>query len=239
MPQSAKPILLQILSEADQKSLTLSKTQLVKLLYLTEVEFYRESGERLTNLDWLFHHYGPYALEIDTLLKEKEFEMEKKETKSEREVQLYKIAEPTPKYASFVDAKVSLIIKQMVGAWGKKPLEELLDFVYFETEPMQAVEQRGDHLDFSVISREPLPVVVPLKASKETERKIAELRKSFAPTLKRWGERRKSEFHEGKEYQEAMEAWDEEMKKEFNPEALKKIILTITKPTSDSDKKRN
>lgn len=239
MPQSAKPILLQILSEAREKNLALTKTQVVKLLYLTEVEFYREQGERLTNLDWLFYHYGPYALEIDTLLNEKEFEMEKKETKSEREVQLYKIAEPVAKYTAHVDAKVSLLVKRIVGEWGNKPLEELLDYVYFETEPMQSVERRGDHLDFSKISREPIPVVIPLKASKETERKVAELRRLFAPTLKRWGERRKSERHEGKEYRDAMEAWDEEMNKEIDPEALKKITITITKPTTDSGKEGN
>jgi hypothetical protein len=225
LPQSAKPILLQILAEASLKPLTLSKTQLVKLLYLTEVEFYRERGERLTDLDWLFYHYGPYALEIDTLLNEKEFEMEKKETKSEREIQLYKIAEPTPKYASFVDAKVSLTVKRIVGEWGNKPLPELLDYVYFETEPMQTVERRGDHLDFSTISRESIPVVIPLKASKETERKVAQLRERFAKRLAEIGAAQREPDPPTPEYVEAMKAWDEE--DTFDASGLERMKIII------------
>lgn len=227
--------MLQILSEASLKNLALTKTQVVKLLYLAEVEFYREQGERLTDLDWLFYHYGPYALEIDTLLNEKKFEVEKKETKSEREVQLYKIAEPVAKYSTHVDAKVSLMIKRIVGEWGNKPLEELLDFVYFETEPMQAVERRGDRLDFSTISREPIPPVIPLKASKETEKKVLELRKKIAPSLTKIGERRNKPEMEDEAYQEAMKAWNEE--EEINTEALRRLRITI-RPFGDSDTKR-
>lgn len=237
--QPAKSILLQILSEASQKDFSLTKTQIVKFLYLAEVEYYRETGNRLTDLDWLFYHYGPYAFEIDAILEGREFLMEKKETKSERVVQQYKIAEPTAKYSSYVDAKVSLIIKRIVGTWGNKPLEELLDFMYFDTEPMEAVEQRGERLDFSTVKKEPAALVIPLKASKETEQKVAELRKRLAPSLKKWGEQRIERRHEGKEYTEAMEAWDEEMNKELDPEVLKKISLTISKPHYDSGKQGN
>jgi hypothetical protein len=37
------------------------KTRLVGLIYLAEVEYYRPTGQRLTKLDWKFHHFGPYA----------------------------------------------------------------------------------------------------------------------------------------------------------------------------------
>jgi hypothetical protein len=46
------------------------KTKLVKLLYLIDIESYRRYSRRLTGLDWLFYHYGPYALEIDQALKQ-------------------------------------------------------------------------------------------------------------------------------------------------------------------------
>lgn len=40
-----KELLLQILIEASAKNTTVGKTQLVKLLYLTEVEYYRVAGQ--------------------------------------------------------------------------------------------------------------------------------------------------------------------------------------------------
>lgn len=239
MSLSAKSILLQILSEANEKNLLLGKTQIVKFLYLTEVEFYRETGNRLTDLNWLFYHYGPYALELDSVLNEKEFEMEKKETKSERKFHIYKIAESPAKYSSKVDPKVGLIIKRILNAWGKKPLEELLDYVYFETEPMEAVKRRGERLDFSTVKKEPMTRLIPLKASKETERKVAQLRERLAPALKKMWEERRIPEAAGKEYAEAMQAWDEEMNAELDPEALKKIRIIITNPGDDSGKEGN
>ncbi len=242
MSLSAKSVLLQILSEANEKNLLLGKTQIVKFLYLTEVEYYRETGNRLTDLNWLFYHYGPYALELDSILNEKEFEMEKKETKSDREFHIYKIAESPAKYSSKVDPKVGLIIKRIVSTWGNKPLEELLDYVYFETEPMEAVKRRGERLDFSTVKKEPITRVIPLKASKETERKVAQLRERLAPALKKMGEeriRQRRTEAAGKEYAEAMQAWDEEMNAELDPEALKKIRIIITNPGDDSGKEGN
>ena len=66
-------ILLSILSEAQSKNFPVGKTQLVKYLYLTEVEYYRETGSRLTNLEWKFYHYGPYAFELGAIFDSPEF----------------------------------------------------------------------------------------------------------------------------------------------------------------------
>lgn len=47
---------------------SLSRTKLVKLLYLIDVEYYRRYRETLTGWQWRFHHYGPYAFEFETFL---------------------------------------------------------------------------------------------------------------------------------------------------------------------------
>jgi hypothetical protein len=232
---NSKDILLQILTEAP-----VGKTRLVKLLYLVEVEYYRATSERLTDLMWLFHYYGPYAFELEEILAQPEFAREQIKTQGEKDVTLFRVAEARIPYGWKLDARISLLVKKIVGEWRGKSLEELLDYVYFETEPMQAVQNRGDRLDFTVIKNEPEQIVVPLKASRETERRISELRKRIAPTLKRLGEQRTAaELAAGKEYQEAMKAWDEEMNKEFDPEAIKRISLTITRPTDDTGKQGN
>jgi hypothetical protein len=228
--------LLQILEESSIQHTSFGKTQLVKLLYLTEVEYYRNYNERLTDLEWLFYHYGPYALAIDDILNESDFAQTKVKTKNEKEFILFKVAEGLSRYKSEVGTKVSLIIKKIVGQWKDKSLEELLDYVYFETEPMEAVEKRGDVLDFTTIKKEIDQIVIPLKASKETEQKVAELRKRIAPTLKRLSEQRITERHEGKEYQEAIEAWDEE--EQVDAESLRHLKIII-KPQNNSDTQRD
>ncbi|MBI4535311.1 MAG: DUF4065 domain-containing protein, partial [Ignavibacteriae bacterium] len=217
----AKDILIQVLSEAVDKGKSLGKTRLVKFLYLTEVEYYREIGERLTELRWLFYHYGPYALELEDILAEPKFKRSEFKTEDDRDVILFRVAEPMPSYARRVDVKVSLLVKKIVGRWIDKTLAELLDFVYFETEPMQTAERRGELLDFSTVKKETQTVVIPLTASKETRRKVDELRKRIGPTLRRLVEQRNSPREEGKEYQAAMETWEEDMSKEFDPETLK------------------
>jgi hypothetical protein len=235
----AKDILLQILTEASERGFVPGKTQLVKLLYLIEIEHVRSQRERLTELHWLFHHYGPYAVELETIFASPEFEKIEFKTQTNKDFISYRVAEKIKSYPPKIEPRVTLIIKRVVGEWKDKSLEELLDYVYFETEPMQAVEKRGDQLDFTIIKKESAQVVIPLKASRETEQKIAELRKRFAPTLKRLGEQRTPARHEGKEYQEAMKAWYEEMNKEFDIDVLKKIFITITRPPYESTKEGN
>lgn len=234
-----KDILIQMLSEAGHKGNRLGKTRLIKFLYLAEVEYCREMRNRLTDLKWVFHYYGPYAFELESILSEREFERVDLKTQNDQDVILFKVAESLSPYAHKVDAKLSLIIKKIVGQWIDRPLAELLDYVYFETEPMLAVERRGQMLDFTTVRKDNLPVVVPLKASKETQLKVAELRKRIGPSLEKLSEQGASRSEEGKEYHAAMEGWENDMDKEFDPEALKRISLTITRSTHDTGKQGN
>ena len=235
----AKDILLQVLSEAAEKNRGLGKTRLVKFFYLAEVEYYRDSGERLTDLKWLFYHYGPYALELEGILAEREFQKTEIKTQDDKDVILFRVAEPVLPYVRRIDAKVSLVIKKIVGQWVDRTLAELLDYVYFETEPMQRVNKRGEVLDFTTVRKETRTEVVPLTASKEVKRKVDELRKRIGPTLSRLAEQRSPLREEGKEYQAAMEAWEEDMGRQFDPEDLKRISLTITRPTNNTGEQGN
>ncbi|MEX1276915.1 MAG: type II toxin-antitoxin system antitoxin SocA domain-containing protein [Bacteroidota bacterium] len=203
--------MLHILTEASERDFSIGKTQLVKFLYLTEVEYFRITRQRLTDLRWLFYHYGPYALELEDILAHPEFHKEQFTTQSERDFIRFRVAERVRGYKSSLDAKVTLIIKRIVGQWKDKPLPELLDYVYFETEPMQEVKKRGDVLDFSTIRPESeTERVIPLKASKATERKVAELRGRMKPFLESIGEQRAKEPESSADYLAAISAWAEE-----------------------------
>jgi hypothetical protein len=224
---SAQNILLSILSEARNKNLPVGKTQLVKYLYLTEVEHYRETGSRLTDLDWKFYHYGPYAFELETILEEKIFKHEEIKISTEKSFNKFTVAEPTKHYNDLVDVKTSLIIKRIIGMWGDKPLQDLLDYVYFETEPMQVVDRRGQRLDFSTIKKDESSAIIPLKASKDAEKRIAVLRGRFSKRLSELSEIRPVGEPYTEEYKQALEAWEEEEKVE--PRDISKIQVNITK----------
>jgi hypothetical protein len=50
------------------------------------------------------------------------------------------------------DFELETIVDRIVKEWGDADLNKLLDYVYFETEPMQNAK-RGDVLDFSSVSQ--------------------------------------------------------------------------------------
>lgn len=231
-----KSILLEILRESESKGFFVSTTHLVKLLYLSEVEYFRDTSRRLTNLAWIFYHYGPYAFELQDVLKQREFQQEQLESRQGKKYSKFRVAETASTFQTKLDPKVALVIKRVVGTWGKLSLEELLDYVYFETEPMQAVVKRGQHLDFTTIRKDTSTVVVPLKASKETEEKVAELRERLAPSLERLSTRNSTREPDNEAFREAIETWDQE--EAVNSEALQRLKITI-KPHSDSGTQRH
>jgi len=205
---AAKDVLLQILLEAQGKELSLGKTQLIKLLYLVEVEHYRETGERLTDLDWIFYLYGPYAYELEEILADRIFEREDLKTGSERDFIRFRIGEPRRAYQTFVDTKLSLTVKRIVGDWGNRRLSELLDYIYFQTEPMQRVKGRGERLDFETISRAPQEPVYPISASKDARKRVEDLRERLRSFLKTFNETHQLYLHRDKDELGALEEWD-------------------------------
>lgn len=118
------------------------RTRLTKLLYLTEVEYFRATGQRLTDLAWFFHHYGPYAHELAGLLGGEELGA------AGDEARIYPANRATEAVRD--DVVLRGLLEAMVHEWGDADLNRLLDYVYFETEPMDEV-RRGDRLDFSTV----------------------------------------------------------------------------------------
>src|SRR5882724_4327514 len=56
-----------ILSRAREREGYVTKTKLVKYLYLFDVEHFRRTGRTFTGFSWLFHLYGPWAREFEDL----------------------------------------------------------------------------------------------------------------------------------------------------------------------------
>jgi hypothetical protein len=139
------------------------KTRLVKLLYLTELEYFRRTGKRLTDLKWIFHHFGPYAYALGDLLGNPDDD---------------RVAWSLTRRPSTSDHDMQICVSQVVHEWGNADLNALLDYVYFDTEPMQAAT-RGEALNFAVV----IPLAQKHKEKVRIEldpKKLRELRKKLA-----------------------------------------------------------
>lgn len=162
-----------------------TKTKILKLLYLLDIENYRKAAATLTGFDWKFYRYGPWTAAYDDAL--------------QTAAQANKIAINSPNAdegATFIDPVGSLSLnrifpnivdalmaKKIIETWAARPTVELLDYVYFHTAPMRDAV-RNEALDFSILSREEkLPHYTGIK-SKENEKEIQRKRKELLQKLR-------------------------------------------------------
>lgn len=143
-----------IICLSSEREIILTRTPLIKLLYLIDVEYYRATGHELTGIDWIFYKYGPYAFELEEALSaagisedvgKKDFSLEGKHGTAFRS--------SGPVAFPLEDALARGITQEIVREWADKNLDELLNHVYFYTEPMKYAKARGEKLDFSRINR--------------------------------------------------------------------------------------
>ena len=153
-----KPLIAHLTGQVRDQEGTLSKTALVKLVYLVDVEYWRRCGRPVTGLEWRFHHYGPYAAELDREIDGNPLFLVHGSRKTGygfssspawREIQ----AAFNPNYEPVVKNIADGVARQ----WGLEDLDTILEYVYFETEPMQGAE-RGETLDFSKIQVEEISI---------------------------------------------------------------------------------
>ena len=172
-------IFKEILKQAREEGYSVGITKLIKLLYLIEVEYYRIYQKRLTDLEWKFFHYGPYAPEIEEILRSPDIDQEEIDISDERIFRkLLVVRDSYKKYTG--ESEVLRLITRIVNEWGGADLRSLLDYVYFETEPMQDVK-RGVTLDFSEIKQWN---VERIKKIKVNQKRLNEIRKHIDEHIK-------------------------------------------------------
>jgi hypothetical protein len=132
-------------------------TRTVKLLYLADVEWRRRhNGEPLADLTWKFLHFGPYALELVEPLGGPDMEII--ELQGGKEARRFAFSDDDLRERQ-VPEEVAAIFANLVKRWGEADLNMLLDYVYFDTEPMESAT-RGELLDFSALAPSP-PSAIP------------------------------------------------------------------------------
>jgi len=186
MKPEARELVLAILTRIEEQDGSANRTKLLKLLYLADIEHFRATGETLTGFDWIFYLYGPWTAEYDELLTQLEREgavrlepWAASGIEGERVTTLARV----PLERVIASADVFFRTRRHVDTWADRSVPRLLDYVYFETEPMQDAAKM-ERLDFKKLSKEP-PKLYRRTKSGIDPAKLRSLRSKFAEMRER------------------------------------------------------
>jgi hypothetical protein len=129
---------------------TLTKTRLIKLAYLVDYFYCKRYQHKLSDIEWVFYLYGPYSFSSEPIIQNRPFSIKRLET-GDLDPELIELNENYSNSLGVDEFEIKQFVKKIVQDYGDQDLEELIDFIYFETEPMQLVKKRKDTLDFSKI----------------------------------------------------------------------------------------
>lgn len=180
---------------ASRRGEKLTTLRLVKFLYLADLYYARVSkGKTLTGWPWAFVHFGPYCQEamraIDRAGKHDSFQVNEQPSKygDEKDYRLF--------WMEDVDEEPDVINKLNIAVWSKlhwaiqrwaDDSSGLLDYVYFETEPMIDAKP-GDILDFGKARLPDPPKKIQMKKLprtkvEEAKRAISELKERYKKAM--------------------------------------------------------
>lgn len=175
-----------IVCYANEQDIRLTPVRLIKFLYLADYYYARwNQGKVFTQLPWFFYNFGPYCAEAIEhvnyaasagLIKPDKYSS----TYSERDYTLFSC-----KDTSVLDELEKTIphpvISGLKGAIKKfgDDTPALLDYVYFETEPMENVT-KGEMLDFAKANPPHKEQITLPRMSKKTVEKARSLIKEIA-----------------------------------------------------------
>jgi len=161
MEDLVKKLIIRICQNSRENGISLCVTRTTKLMYLIEWEYFAWMRERLTSLNWIYLHYGPWSSMLSDLL-QKEFSAPPEEEQRGQFRQVYW----TP--PQFDDVNTHLLmelegtVQRVFETFGSMTTPEIVRYVYFNTEPMQGA-RRKEPLDFKN-TRKPLKPFNPVKA---------------------------------------------------------------------------
>ena len=164
MHQQTAALVNYVVRRVQEQEGTVNKTKLVKILYLIDLEYYRAFRQTLTGFDWTFYHYGPYAFEVEGILQGMPlgFDEDTVTTAKGRQAYVYRSSEGTDAFEAALKYSQKVVIDSVIDRWALDDLNTVLDYVYFETEPMEGAF-RGQRLDFSRVEIRPQQATVSIR----------------------------------------------------------------------------
>ncbi|TKJ28839.1 MAG: hypothetical protein CEE40_10565 [Chloroflexi bacterium B3_Chlor] len=140
-----------IVDQLDDLGAGVSKIRIVKLLYLIDVAYFRTRRQLLSSVEWIAYKYGPFAFEIDDAISALGYKLEREEllTTDGYQAFVYR-ADEQPELPSAVDLGTKMLIDEVINGWAHENLNDLLNYVYFCTAPMERAKF-GAALNFELI----------------------------------------------------------------------------------------
>lgn len=163
-------LLCAIVSRAVEKEGFVTKTKLLKYLYLADLEAWRHFGKSFTGFKWVFFHFGPWSRQFDALYEDLKQcgQLITRPTTGVHEGELLRAAEPAEIEEAIDHLALTSRVRQIVDFWADRPLAEMLDYIYFHTAPMQNA-RRGLALDLSKVATEELDNSIYTKTSPDAK----------------------------------------------------------------------
>lgn len=134
----------------------LLKTQIVKLLFLADIEYWKQTGKQLTTFEYKFDHFGPYDQKnFDEAVGELQKANYLKETKVSKSTGGYyflydKGKDDFQKQSSEkIGSLGRAILDEITSQYGNVTLQSLLSIVY--KHPLVTESERGQKLNFNDI----------------------------------------------------------------------------------------
>jgi len=121
----------------------ITKTQLVKFLYLADLYSVKWLGKQITNLNWYYYHHGPWEQDIQNCLNQMDGKQIQQIQDHGNAILIQPGSEvPDESDLSFPESMILMLenIRKEWAGYGK--LNSLMDYVY-DTAPMQDVLERG------------------------------------------------------------------------------------------------
>jgi hypothetical protein len=157
MNENLAKLIPAIVSYVTARDSSISKTKLLKILYLFDIEWYRVHGQTYTGFKWIYHLLGPWTASYDPALEGLLANQILTTRKgSAFDAQLFETGEDIDLDKLFDSYKDEALLKSVLNTFGEKSTPEILDHVYFRTEPMKDAV-RGAVLDFSSVQDQPIP----------------------------------------------------------------------------------
>lgn len=137
------------------------RTELIKLIYLTDLDYYRNYGEIFTEFEYIYYKKGPWTKQFHLLIeymKNEEIMENRRIAENGNEFFLYNITKKTPRHNTQLEDNVVDIVLKNLFIYQDADLKLLLDAVY-KQEPMLSTK-RNEPIDFTRVA---------LKGSQERE----------------------------------------------------------------------
>jgi hypothetical protein len=175
---STKELIKYIVGELSDRGLDFTKTTLVKLIYIADIEALRSGLPRISNLRWIFYKYGPYAFDFDEALRDLTgTDIDELAGFSTLGRPFFAYRRSPREEPARIPVEAKAVINRVLDRWGGESLNKILNYVYFETEPMQEAEW-GKPLNLDMVRRrETLVRLADLLATKASPERAEHLRR--------------------------------------------------------------